>query len=391
MRTSVLPRACALCFLIGVTAVSGLSAPPVKPPLIKIHAGRLRTGLIAEDRKQIRARIRYWARIMAEAEDTEALLRARKGLLSDYRKYTSGIYRRGFASAANALVTPVLTRLQAAGTLHRAKEVNFAIALSEMAQLPIQPTLDALVAHRNPGVRYWAWRGYAAIRKDVLIKGETSAEAMLASLAKAAKTEPSPLVITPVFDVLHLPQAPPAGVEKDSYAKVRRRGLTILLTGLMPRCAGVANGQAADLRPCDKALPALKTYSDAFPDEQGLRDTILQHVVNIGFAAAVAYSKAESTDTNAREYEALMIHAEQTIHLLTDARDRFFRRPLLKGEHPLTGKKIASDEKPGIIEWSAHKWVERLKERGIVTPVFKKPQATTQRAATRPAGKPAGP
>jgi len=105
----------------------------------------------------------------------------------------------------------------------------------------------------------------------------------------------------------------------------------------------------------------------------------------------MAYSEAESTGPNAREYEALMIHAEQTIHLLTKARDRFFRRPLLKDEHPLTGKKITSDQKSGIIEWSAHKWVERLKERGIATPVFKKSQATTQRAATRPATRPGGP
>jgi len=379
MRTEVSLPACAVCLALGMIAVSPLAA---KPPPIKIDPASLSGGLTASDEKQINARIAFWCETIAAAGDQAALQEAREGLLGDFRRYRSGNYRNTFARFAAVLMPPALDKLQGKDSLKRLQEIHLAIAISRMSQRTIQPALDVLVAHRNPGVRLLGWRGYVAIRPQVLLKS-SAIEAMFASIAKHAKSESVPLVAAQLFEALHLPLAAPAGVEKDVYSKAQGQALEILRAALPLQCAHLAGGDAGFARPCEAALSALQTYGRVYTGQRSIEDSILQHVVDIASAAAKAYEQAAGKGPTAKTCAGLLIKTEWALSKTSGISERFLQKPL-------TNRRMSAGEKVPAVLLGIHNWIDRLKDRGVSKPEFKPPKGTAGAAATtEPATKPA--
>ena len=159
------------------------------PPSIVIPESALKGRLGPEHISQIEQRISYWGELMTEAKGRDAgrdIISARSGLIGDFRAYDAPIYGYAFAREAARILTPVLKDGFANDDPDfRLKEVNLAIAISQMSQVPIQEALEEMVVHRNAGVRYIGWRGYRNIRSLLLAQGSNFSQKMFETLQRS--------------------------------------------------------------------------------------------------------------------------------------------------------------------------------------------------------------
>jgi hypothetical protein len=257
------------------------------------------------------------------------------------------------------------------------KEVNFAIAISQMTQLTAIGAVDALVRHENPGVRFLAWRGYKGIRDQAIRKGGQDAKMLFAALARHAKTEQSPLVATAIIDVLNPGKS---ALTANAFKKAFERSFDALIEILKPCCNRLAAGDARWARPCLAALPILKIASEFYKPNPKKATQILQQLINIAQAAAKAFAAAGGVGNGAFQCIPLLQQVEQAIGSLTSDSGTDIREPLLD-------KKRKPAEKSSAIRRGVLEWIDRLEELGVKEPVFtpiKAPAPTTQ-PATKPA------
>jgi hypothetical protein len=115
----------------------------------------------------LRQYLEHWTSRLAEAEDVEGMLGARAKLVNGYQTvHRTTRYQLWYAEQAAEIVTRAL-KLESP-----ARQIQAAMALSEMAQITIQPALEEMASSENPAVRYWAVRGYRNSRQRMLELGE---------------------------------------------------------------------------------------------------------------------------------------------------------------------------------------------------------------------------
>ena len=119
------------------------------------------------------------------------------------------------AAGAGAMVAKhgkaLLGKLAADDKLASLKAVNFALKLQRMAQVSLQPLIEAMVVDKNAAVRYFGWRAYATLRGPILASGGDGAKAMYAALAKAPAVESDAYVLSELFTVCRMPAKPDPG------------------------------------------------------------------------------------------------------------------------------------------------------------------------------------
>lgn len=169
--------------------------------------------------------IDYWVAKMQGAKVVKAMADARQGLLNGYNQHGGASYQYAYAGSAAARVVAILA------DTHRVKQIQAAMALSEMPQITIQPALEKMAEHKNAAVRYWAARGYRRAARLLMIQGGNYAKRTLAALEKLGRSEQSGPVLaealvalTPYTDAMP-PHAAKLGESLDRVWLARCRDL----------------------------------------------------------------------------------------------------------------------------------------------------------------------
>ena len=387
MRMIAMLRISSAALVLGALALSGAGAAEPKP--ISIVSANLKRGLIKSDIAQIKVHVEYWVAELAAAKTAEVVYKTREGLLADYNKYATSIrYQVEFARSTAAAVPPAVGQLSRNDQLVSLKEINFAIAVSEMTQMTSISALDLLVRHENPGVRFLAWRGYRGVRDPTIRKGGKDANALFAALGRHAATEPSPLVAAVIVDVLYIDKSV---LTTNAFKKAFELSFNTLVGMLKTCCDRLAGGDGAWARPCIAAIPILRAADEFYKPDSKIATLIIQQMVNVAQAAAKAYASTDGQGRTAFQCTPLLQQIEAAIGSLAKDSGSEIRKTLLN-------KKTSPLEKSKAIRRAVLDWIDRLEELGIKEPVFTPikapPAATTQPTSktaptTRPTTKPA--
>ena len=377
MRMIAMLRISVAALVFGALTLSGAHAAEPKP--ISIVSANLKLGLTKSDIAQVQEHAKYWVAELAAAKTAAEVYTAREGILADYNKYVTSIrYKVEFARITATIIPPTMGKLDKDDRLISLKEINFAIVISEMPQLTAMIAMDAMVRHKNPGVRFLAWRGFRGVRDNAIRTGEQDAKTLSAALARHAATEPSPLVAAVIVDVLHLDKST---LTSNAFKKAFDLNFNTLVGMLKTCCDRLAGGDASWAPPCTAALPILSASAEFYKPDSKMATLILQQMINIAHAAARAYAAAGGVGAGAFQCTPLLHQVEPAIGELTNESSIDIRKPLLD-------RKMGAKEKSIAILRGVLEWVDRLEERGVKVPVFtpiKTPAPTTQ-PTTKPAG-----
>ena len=376
MRTIAMLQITIVALVLGALALTdAYGADEPKP--INIVSANLKRGLTPSDIQQVKAHAEYWVDSIGNGETAGAVYSARESILADYDKYGKSIrYQVEFARSTAAKLPAAMKRLSIADRLKSLKEINYAIVISEMAQLTAIDAIDSLVGHANPGVRFLAWRGYRGIRDDAIVAGKEHAEKLFNALKKRAGVEPSPLVAAVIVDVLHIKES---AWTTNAFKKAFEGNFKTLIVMLKPCCNRLAAGEASWARPCIAAIPILQSAAEFYKPDTKMTTVILQHLINIAQAGAKAYAAAKAVGPEAFRCIPLLLQVEPAIGSLTDHSE------IKEIRGPLLDKKKGPDEKTRAIRRGVLEWIDRLEDLGVKTPVFtpiKTSAATTQPVKT---------
>ncbi|KKL85502.1 hypothetical protein LCGC14_1954090 [marine sediment metagenome] len=238
-----------LCVVLAAFVAFPLRAP-AEPPTISDLAGLSVTGpLTGTDKKLISDYTTEWIKRLISAKKMSEVDAALKALLNGYRVHPSSVfYQLEYARAVAAGVPGAMTLTGDA--LHRAKEVRVAMVVASMNQITIEPALVLMLQHSNPGVRYWAAKGFRLTGRLLLIQGGDHAKTMLASLGRAGRKEASGPVLARILDAL----GPHPGVS-GRWAV----GLNAVLDNVwLARCKGLREGKREVVEAYRRALVVLE-------------------------------------------------------------------------------------------------------------------------------------
>ncbi|MBT3201271.1 MAG: hypothetical protein HN350_15330 [Phycisphaerales bacterium] len=374
MRTIAILQTTIITLVLGAVLAPYANGAE-EPDPINIVAANLKRGLTANDTRQIDEHVQYWITTLVDAKKSATVYKAREGILADYGKYGSGeksmSYQVGFARSTAKAVPAGIAKLSKADPLKSLKDINLGIVVSEMKQATIAPALDALVKHEAPAVRLLAWRGYLAIRDNLIRAGGDVATTMQSNLANLAGSESNPLVAEVIVEILNIKKA---DLATKAFRDAFDQNFKTLAVLLKTSCNHLATGQAGWARPCLRALPILKAAADYYKPDAKSATAILQQLLNIAHAGAKAYASSDGLGAVAFQCTPLLLQAEPILATLsnnTDVRD--IRDPLLD-------RKKSALEKSKAVRRGVLEWLDHLEDAGVKKPVFTpiKPAATTQ-------------
>ena len=309
--------------------LAACAAMAAEPPPLDIPPGARQSGMLQEQKDAIAKRVGYWVGKLADARSAEDVLAARKGLVADYFRYGPDAqeYLYTCADATDAAGRKFLASRAAGDPLRSLKEVNLAMAAARMAQVPIQPLLEAMVAGGNAGVRYFAWQGYRQVRPRVLAQGMLPAKMMLDAMRKAAAGETDGLVVAELMDAMALPAAPEAGVPPGTYRTAQEEAFSILRATWNRLCRELLSGEAAMADGCLRGLGAIQALGEGLGNPDDVRKAAMQMVLNAAYCASVSYDRAEQLGAAARVAEeaaalAARVAAGQADDALKEEADR---------------------------------------------------------------------
>ncbi len=378
-----MPRRATLLTCLGCLLTASLLAPAA-PPELNIPRTSLENRLTDSDVEAIRKRLKYWTKLLREADDVETVVRARRGILYDYRRYDVNRYAEYgivFAREAAGIVTDALGDVE---KLRTVKHVNVAIALAEMEHVTIQPALETMVAHANTAVRYLGWKTYRGVWPNVIGQGQKPAKQYWDSLRARAAEETSPMVLGEIFGALTLPENRPTLLQESQFSDAQVQVLGILDAAWKKRCKQVAAGQVERIGAMRSGLDAVASvagaFSAQFPQGRQRRATAYQMLVDAAWCAASAYDDADATGEAARAAETLLVRAERTLNALRGTDHEFIRLPLRSNEVVERGAAVKFYLVDGKT-YGVEGWIQQLKEFGVTEPGAD--DAETQ-PATRP-------
>jgi hypothetical protein len=383
MRTSFDKRVALVCGMLAALGLAG-TALSAEPPLDDFPAGAPPVRSV----QQMKDRASYWAGAIRDAKDANEIISARDRMAQDYKVMEAKTAGYVFAEQAATVVAPMLRKGFDKDSLRVAKEVNLAIAISQMPQVSIQPALEEMIASGDPAVRLVGWKGYRAIRSRLLLQGLSAADRAMASAERAAKTETSPFVLEGAFRMLELEPAKPANVSQDVWDAVRKRTWNALAANWdSPWRQRVMAGEAEMAEACQQAASVAASYAATGATKQETT-RLLQMLTDMAFCAAQAFIAAR-TDGKTGDAQAGLLHScEAALNAITKAGKDFIGKALADSSvttRPNIVLVWIEPSRPGT--YGVYGWVDFLKNQGVVEP--KAPPAPASQATTRttaPAG-----
>ena len=363
MRTVTIRWLAALAMLIPVFALAGLSA--AQTPEINIPPSAMSAPLGEEHRQVIRAYLQDWASQMKSATSTEQVTQLRRQLAEAFNQYNNPNYRLAFAQLASQELPGLLTEMK-----EPLKQINLAIALSQMSQVGIQPALDKMVSHPNPAVRFFGWQGYRNIRMLVLAQGPSFIKDMYQAIDTAAAKEQSDCVLRALYPMLAYWGPRESYVNSAAYAEASGRSLDLFAQVWKRQGESVERGEIPAIRSVQVGLRELKAVARARENDPAGQLPVLQMVVSTMQAAAKGYQAVGGEGLAADELRVLLLDIEEAVNLVTKARQQYLRMALdVRG---------APDRVDAVLLAADQTWMTELAKGGFDV------QAATQ--STSPAG-----
>jgi hypothetical protein len=359
LRKAFAPPLVLLASLALTTAVC--LAQEAAPPL-EIPPDVLKTALSQAYVAQIDARVKYYADRFQEVGGDEDIVALRKKVLDDYRKYDSTEYQYVFTQTAVKYLSPLLQEP------NQTRQVNVAMALSQMEQVPVQPALESMIKDENPAVRYLGWQGYKRIRMSVLAQGSEGVETMYASLARAAENETEASVVKAIFQMLYLPPIRPEAVSEQSFSVARKRSLDILRKCWPKRCREVLAGSAAMADAARAGVVALLGFENLSTEDPAVQTALLQMLVDILYCSSKAYDAAHAAGNVAEVNSDLMQDAENALNAVSKLR-------LSQVTTALLDPKV-QPPREAAVGLAVLDWIDALKSKGVKKPDFPSVSAT---------------
>jgi hypothetical protein len=283
-------------------------------PEMEIPESSLRSGLLAADLDAVDKYVTYWADKLTTAGSEQEILDARARLTRGYNRYDNWQFRGAYAERAAKALTAVLDSPDVR------KQINAAMAISQMREVAVQPVLEMMVVHHNPALRLYGWLGYRRIRLEVLAQGKDPVGTMLRSLEKAAMTEDCGPVMASVLDMMYLSPDRPSIVSPTVFDGTRTR-LFEIFRQCWPRvCQKVLNGHQSMIRAGGAGLDALRRIAT---DEDATKETQLaavQMVVDLVWCSAKRYAAGGQTSAQVATNEALLRECETALNAITKLR-----------------------------------------------------------------------
>ena len=371
MRGDGLARLC-LFVLLGSLMIRG-SVSLAQPPGLDIPDSAVARGLGPAQIAQIDKQLGYWRNRIIKATDVDQVTKARSGIKKDYRLHMNTAYQYPFAGRAAEILTPLLKdTLRPDDKLMRLKEVNVAVALSEMPQVTIQPALETMVRHKNPAVRYRGWIGYVDTRKLILAQGSNFVPTMLATLRNSAAKETSAPVIGAILEMTDV--KPSTGTVPRAVARdAQRQAFEILRANWSRWCKRLLAREPEMAMMLRKGVKAMETLSRSVAADQAGKGEVLQLLVDLIRYSAQTYDDAGGEGAVAHANNALLRQGEAALRTISGKTDNRLAKALDSKETP----------RGAIVRTAVLDWVTDLKDFGVVAPkvVYPATQPTTQPAA----------
>ena len=193
----------------------------------------------ASDETEMAAFVRYYARQMTAATDSDAMVRARLRLLKPLKSSTnppSAEFIYDFGTRVNIDFTPLLAKPKTA--------LNAAITIGSIPDISMQAALQTALQNPNPAVRYWGAKGLGNIFNQLLAIGPAYQQSIEA-VQQAVAVEPDPLVAEEMCAVLLTQNPVPPGT-----ANLATQALARAIAGyqdVVPDNLAIAGSLAADL------------------------------------------------------------------------------------------------------------------------------------------------
>ncbi len=300
--------------LPGREAGLGPAGGPEGPPELEIPESSLRSGLLEGDVAVVQQYVTYWVDKFTEAATEEAILDARVRLVRGYNRYENWQFQSVYAEQAVKVLAPLLESPDIR------KQINAAMAVSQMREVAVQPLLESLVVSRNPALRLYGWTGYRRIRLLVLAQGKEPVGRMLAALEKASMTEDSGPVMGAILEMMYLAPDRPSIVSASVFDETRTRLLAIFRQCWPRVCQKVLDGHRGMIRAAGAGLDALRQVAS---DEDATKETQLaavQMVVDLVWCAAKCYATGGQTAAQMAANEALLRECETALNAITKLR-----------------------------------------------------------------------
>jgi len=350
------------------------AALPAAPPPLDIPEAAITGGLLATHLSQIDARLDYWINQIVGADKQEPAVDARRGLINDYRRYSAAEYQFAFAAQAAKKIAAAMDALAKADELRPLKEVNLAMAASEMAQASIQPALDRMTAHPNAAVRFLGWEGYRRARLGI-VRQPDGLKAMADAIRRSAAGEDSALVLSAMFGAMTIaPQA------DQDLRKVQESLFDVFKEVWTTVCGRVMGGSVTLAGAASEGVAAAANFAGVFKDDTDRLNASVQLIVDIMWCSSKAYDSARAMGEVAQVNDALLRHCEAAINAICKKQGSFISAPLTAPNVPDRGAAVGL----GVFSW-----IDELNGFGVkkpdIAPIVKPaeaPAATTAPAAS---------
>jgi len=308
--------------------------------------------------------VKQWVDALVAAKTADEVIGARRALVRGYEVQSSRTYRYEYARAVSRHVGPALSIGN--DPLKPVKEVNAGMAVAGMTQITIQPALERMARHGNPGVRYWAMKGYRAVGKLLLLQKAGYARRMLTTLERIGLKDPS----GPVVDgALHAASGYPE-LGGEEAGKLR----AVLDRIWLARCEGVHGGEVDLVEAYRSAVNYLPATDEAE------RKLALQLLADVLEAASRAFVREDNQAGRTGGLLAeLLGRIEQRLAPLTGSERKPLQAALADREKPL-------DLKAAQIRLRTNDYWKPLLARQGVKVRFEPPATPLTRPATAPAG-----
>ncbi len=325
------------------------------------------------------------------SEDAEKVLYARTRLQQWYAEYDDSSRGPAFSRMIVERVAPALGAVPhaTAATIDRVRLANMAILLGSMPQVNVQPALQQMVVHANPGVRLWGWKGYLRARTLMLRQGEAAFTPMFAALAASAQNESAAPVLGSMFSVLRLDPTPPDGLDAAAWnawrAQVRQT-----LAGGVARWADMVGRGDPEMAVAAATLPtAIRNYAatlDREKDKATLAE-LAQMAYTLAAQSSYAYKEAGYNTPVANANALLLRDVEAALNDLAGLNQTFIEAALSRAE--FNGQVMAgADPYAAAVRLAViTSWKNALGQKGFAVQTPKDP-APLPAPVAKPAARP---